>query len=126
MSSNDLLSPEFGMTCSIIVIALFTLILMIANCCKFLRSKKLRRTLIILFYGFAFSNVLIVAISHIMGVYAIYFASQKESEAILYFTYGSLNGLDTLTMGCTFWVDGLTMLSLGLTLKLTLGKTKSE
>ena len=51
------------MTSSVTIMTLVTLLLLVLNCCKFLWSKKTRRALIVLFYGFAFSNVAIVNLS---------------------------------------------------------------
>ena len=73
MAAADLLNPGSGMSCTVILLALLTLILMIANSCRFAFLSKVRRTLVILFYTFAFANAAIIATSNILREYATYF-----------------------------------------------------
>ena len=120
MAITDLISAGAGMSLIVIIMTLCTLILIIANCCRFIFHNKIRRVLIILFYTFAFANAVILASDNIIREYALYFAEGETKTVLLSVCHGVLNALWTMTLACTFWVDGATMLHLGLSIKLAM------
>ena len=63
--------------------------------------------------------------SHLLEKYAEIFANGEKQDRLLNIVNSSLQSLETITLACTFSVDGITMLSLGLSIKLVLkGKSK--
>ena len=64
-------------------------------------------------------------VSHLLEKYAEIFANEEKQDRLLNVVEGSLMSLETIFLACTFSVDGITMLSLGLSIKYVLkGKSK--
>ena len=64
-------------------------------------------------------------VSHLLEKYAEIFANVKKQDHLFNVVNGSLKSLETIFLACTFSVDGITMLSLGLSIKLVIkGKSK--
>ena len=101
-----------GTTLSIISILMTTatLFLIIANSCKFLRTKEMRKPLIVLFYAFSFLNVMLFLTTALLREYARKFSTGSQKAELLNFVHGPMTASESLSLACTFSIDGITML----------------
>ena len=67
---NQTVRSAFNSTAA--VLQLITMIIIIFSCCRFLRTRNMRKPLIILFYTFAFANSLLFFIAAVLREIARY------------------------------------------------------
>ena len=94
-----------------------TILMIIASCYRFLRTKNMRKPLIILFYTFAFVNSIVFLLQVVMREYARFTYDRVSDSDYYAFFSQTLFIVETLTLACTFSIDGITMLSLGLSIQ---------
>ena len=103
------------------VLLFFTMLMIISICCRSLSEPKMRKPIIILFYTFAFTNCSIFLSVVILREYRRFWPDSAEKYGI----YPIIENLfipETLALACTFSIDGITMLFLGLSIQYLQGK----
>ena len=116
---NETVRASFDIAAGVLM--LFTMLMIVAVCYRFLTERKMRKPIIILFYTFAFSSCSVFLCCVILREYKRFWPESADKYGIRQIV-DKIFIPETFTLACTFSIDGITMLFLGLSIQYLQGR----
>ena len=116
---NETVRASFDIAAGVLM--LFTMLMIVSVCYRFLTERKMRKPIIILFYTFAFSSCSVFLCCVILREYMRFWPESADKYGIRQIV-DKIFIPETFTLACTFSIDGITMLFLGLSIQYLQGR----